>query len=131
MVGISQTLVYCGVMSSSPQHQVRAPIRLLSKCHSSELNYNALIEPFSNCFESTGLLVAHSVSIHYAKTTLLILNPSLSPITLLTEFQDVIDDGNNIGRMQITSIELIQEMQSLFGNQPVGYLTTIERMSKQ
>ena len=52
---------------------------------------------------------------------------------LLTEFQDVIDDGNNIGRTQISapSIELIQDMQSLFGNQPVGYLTTFKRMSKQ
>ena len=106
------------------------------------------------------MLVAHSVSpIHYAKTTVLILNPSLSPITvsknenlgmaqpidvkgvhvleqsshsnlkqnsqhiiqkmisklpdipsaqkellreLLTEFQDVIDDGNNIGKTEIT-----------------------------
>ena len=66
-----------------PKHQVRAPVHLLSKCHSSELNYNALIEPSSNFFENTGLLVAHSVSsIHYAKTTVLILNPSLSPITV-------------------------------------------------
>ena len=161
----------------------------MSKCHSSELNYNALIEPSSNFFENTGLLVAHSVSpIRCAKTTVLILNPSLSPITvsknenlgmaqpidvkgvhvleqsphsnlkqnsqhiiqkmisklpdipsaqkeslreLLTEFQDDIDDGNNMAERRSPSIKLIQEMQSLFGNQPVGYLTTIERMSKQ
>ena len=44
---------------------------------------------------------------------------------LLTEFQDVIDDGNNIGKTQITQ-HRIQEMQSLFGNK-----TMIDDMLKK
>ena len=68
-------VLFLETMVIPPKHQVRAPVHLLSKCHSSELNYNALIEP-SSIFENTGLLVAHSVSpIHCAKTTVLILFP--------------------------------------------------------